>query len=614
MCGIVGARNDWLIAQGLEPTIAMRSATHAMAWRGPDSEVITAAGDWWLGCARLAISGPRCRQPVVRRGGRFVAAMNGAITNARQLWQTFAPRAATRKTPPNDAWLPLLAVAAQQLDRLQTLRGHHAYAVVDRETGELILGQDRYGEKPLHCLVARIGKRWQLVAFASTLGALRQLGMPEPHSHRRLAEWMRYGFSRAMPHRFSARLRLDRLPKRGEPFTTKTTTMQWCEPAMLPASLSATLPATLPATQPLSTLPPTTGLRERLIASVGRCIDSPSPSGLFLSGGIDSSCLALALGALGEATPAYNFHATGTPELERKAAEAAAMAARLPLHFVDCGPEVLDALPRLTQLAGQPLGDPSILAVHAVAQVAADDGVRIMLGGEGADELLLGYRRYQALQLMPRLTALRPFGSRWSMHKASRYWRATIAKNPIRALLAVTPPALAPLVLSPLITVRRCFRDCEALPDTSRGMALAARDDDLNNYLPQDLLPKVDVALLAAGIEGRCPYLEAGIEEFGTDVDNLGKRSLRLAFASELPEAVAMLPKLGFSLPLDAWFRGKPALLDVLLDPLSQQREHLRPGGLSALIDRHRRGTTDLGHALYLLIAYELHLRSVATS
>lgn len=595
MCGIVGARNDWLIARGLDPQTAIRSATAELAWRGPDSQGTTAAGDWWLGCARLAISGPNAKQPVVRRGGRFAGVMNGAITNARELWRTFLPGAEGRGAPPNDAWLPLLAVEAGDHDALTAMRGHHAYAVVDTATGQLTIGQDRYGEKPLHCLVARVGAGWQLVAFASTPAALHHLGMPKAHPPRRLAEWFRFGWSTAQPHRFTSRLQRTSIPARGRPFVASKPDRNWCEPAS-------------EAPQPRQHQ--SDSLRERLITSVRHCIDSPSPSGLFLSGGIDSSCLALSLGAIGEPTPAYQFRAEGAAAAEREAAEAVALAARLPLRSVDGGPEILETLPRLTELAGQPLGDPSILAVHAVARTAAQDGVRIMLGGEGADELLLGYRRYRALARMPRLRALRPFGSRWSMHKAARYWRATIAANPIRALLAVTPPAFASQVLAPELSRRRCWRDAEAMPAVDRGLAIAARDDDLEHYLPRDLLPKIDIALMAAGIEGRCPYLEGGLEPFGQSPSHLGKRALRDAFHDELPEAVRRLPKVGFSLPLDTWFRNDPALLDVLADPISRSRPHLRPGGLSAAVDRHRRGTTDLGHALYLLLAYELFLRS----
>ena len=195
------------------------------------------------------------------------------------------------------------------------------------------------------------------------------------------------------------------------------------------------------------------------------------------------------------------------------------------------------------------------------------------------------------------------------MHKAARYWRAITAKNPVRALLAVTPPAFGQAVLAPELAGRRCWHDAETAQSVERNLALAAREDDLANYLPRDLLTKVDVALMAANIEGRCPYLEAGVESFGQDIATIDKRSLRAAFQSELPTAVQRLPKVGFALPLDAWFRGDSPLLDLLADSRSQQRAHLRAGGLADAIDRHRRGRAELGHGLYLLLAFELHLR-----
>jgi len=593
MCGIAGARHDWLIEQGLDPAAAIAQATADVGWRGPDSQGTVHAGSWWLGCARLAISGPGS-QPVIRRGGQFAGVMNGAITNARELWPQFTKR--VRDVPPNDAWLPLLAVQNERLELLAGLRGHHAYAVVDVSRDELILGQDRYAEKPLHCLVARVGEAWQLVAFASTPTALRSLGMPAVADHRRLSQWFRYGWNEQRPHRFSARLRLDCLPQRGTPLRERSSARSFCEPIEVARQAHAA----------------DAGLRQQLIASVQRCIDSPSPSALFLSGGIDSSCLALSLAANNAKVPAYQFRAKGAQATERDAAVAVAAAAGLRLREVNGGPEVLDALPDLTRHAGMPLGDPSILAVHAVARQAANDGIRIMLGGEGADELLLGYQRYRALNKLPRVGALkklRPFGGGWSMHKAARYWRAIVAQNPVRALLAVTPPAFAQNVLAPSLADRRCWRDAEQV-DAANGLSLAARADDLDNYLPRDLLPKVDVALMAAGIEGRCPYLEAGIESFGAGLEALGKRALRQAFASELPSIVERLPKFGFSLPLNTWFRGESSTLDVLAESRSQQREHLRPGGLALAVDRHRSGQSDLGHGLYLLLAYELHLRA----
>src|SRR5262245_40418663 len=169
MCGIVGARHDWLVQQGLDPEAAMRDAVESLRWRGPDGVGVVRAGAWWLGCARLAI-GPRgSRQPLVRRGGRFVCVMNGAITNARALWaRAFVFGVEGRKELPNDAWLPLLAVERGDDELLRSFRGHHAYAVADTRTDELVFARDRYGEKPLLCVAERAGERDTLVAFAST--------------------------------------------------------------------------------------------------------------------------------------------------------------------------------------------------------------------------------------------------------------------------------------------------------------------------------------------------------------------------------------------------------------------------------------------------------------
>lgn len=602
MCGIVGARHDWLLRNGLDPEPAMRRAVAEIGWRGRDGSRVVGAGPWWLGCARLAITQPDSTQPVVRRGGRHVALLNGAITNARELWARLLPRAERLVAPPNDAWLPLLGVEQQDSEALALLRGHHAYAVVDTTSGEIVFGQDRYGEKPFFCLIARDAATPELVAFASTPGALQHLGMPAWGPGRGLAAWFRRGFVDPTPHRFGTRLRLDRVPHRGAPLSAGPHGGTWWR-----------------RWQPRGEQPPTPRrepdtLRERLVHSVARCVDTTVPTGLLLSGGLDSSCLAVALRTLGRTAPAYQFCAAGAPQRERAAAQAVAARCGLPFRAVDAGTEVLLTLADLTRFAGQPLGDPSILAVHAVARAAAADGMRVLLGGEGADELFLGYRRYRALTLLPRLRWLARCAPGWSMRYAARWWRAVVAGDPIGALLAVTPPAFARTVLSAPLAGRRVSRDLGREPADRgtgpEGLVERARLADLDGYLRCDLLPKVDVATLAAGVESRCPWLEGDLAAFGASRAALGKAPIRAAFAKDLPVQVLRLPKRGFSLPLDRWFRGELPWLDLLAEPRTRQRPHLRPGGVAAVVDRHRRGRADLGHGLYLLVAYELFLRS----
>lgn len=588
MCGIVGARDAWLRARGVDPATAMRAAVERLRWRGPDGIGVLHIGGWWLGCARLAITQPRSRQPVARRGGRHAGVLNGAITNARALWQELLPAAAARRAPPNDAWLPLLAVAGGRRDLLEQLRGHHAYAVVDAATDELVLAQDRHGEKPLLTVRAAGGDR--IEAFASTASALAALdAAPQPEAHH-LAGWFRFGFAAATPTR----------TRHGE--------------AILAATRS-----------PLRSLDADAPLAERLRRSVARCVDATVPVALALSGGVDSSCLAASLRELQAPVPAYQFCAVGAPTAERDVARAVAAHCRLPFRPVDGGPEVLDALPTLTRHHGAPLGDPSLLAVHALARAAAADGHRILLGGEGADELFAGYRRYRALaQLawlgpivrfarLPILARLAGLASPTAQRYAARWLRACVAPAPAAALLAVTPPGFA-AALATELAEQPSWRDAAqppGWPTSAEGLPthLQARAADLDGYLRWDLLPKIDVATLAAGVEGRCPFLEG---DFGASAAELalGKRALRRAFAGRLPRRVFQQPKRGFALPLDHWFRGQLPWLDLLADRRTLAREHLRAPRLRELIDAHRAGRVDLGHALYLVVAYEFHLRS----
>lgn len=597
MCGIVGARHEWLLRRGLDPQRAMRDAVERQRWRGPDGAHVVRIGGWWLGCARLAITQPHSRQPVVRRGGRFAGVLNGAITNARELWALLLPGADRRAAPPNDAWLPLLAVAAGDRELLARLRGHHAYAVVDAATDEVVFGQDRFGEKPLWCLVDGPAATPALVAFASTWPALEALGAPPPEPGAALGDLLRTGFADFVAGAVRAPgagpgPRVVAIPRRGEPLVAPAG-REWAGP-WRPAA-AAVRRAEPPAQHTL---------RGRLLAGIARCTDTTQPVGLLLSGGVDSSCLAAGLRAVCRPAPAFQFQARGADPGERAMARSVAAHCGLPFHAVDGGPEVLDALPRLTALAGVPLGDPSVLAVHATARAAAAHGVRILLGGEGADELFLGYRRYRALAALPRLPFLRAFAPRWSMRYAARWLRAATAADPAAALLEVTPPAFREAVLAtPPAAPGRPAGDAPADP------VLAARDADVRGYLRLDLLPKVDVATMAAGLESRCPWLEGDFAEFGSTRAALGKRPLREAFAADLPAAVFRLPKRGFGLPLDRWFRGDLPLLDLLAEPGTRSRPHLRPGGLAEVVDRHRRGAADLGHGLYLLAAVELFLR-----
>ena len=128
-----------------------------------------------------------------------------------------------------------------------------------------------------------------------------------------------------------------------------------------------------------------------------------------------------------------------------------------------------------------------------------------------------------------------------------------------------------------------------------------------------DLLPKLDVATMAAQVEGRCPFLDGDVAralDAMSPMQWLGKAPLRSVYATKLPHAVFAQRKRGFALPLDRWFRGELTMLDLLRDQRTRQRAHLRATGLDRAIDLHRSRRADLGRALYLVAAFEIWLRT----
>ena len=568
MCGILGIR------QTLATRADAARALQALAWRGPDDQTLLAAGGWWLGVTRLAISDKSAPQPIVcPRTGR-IALWNGAVTSAAAEWQEFGPRARTR----NDAELLLLRLETHGEQALARGSGHGAGAVLDPRDGTLWFVRDAEREKPL--FVVLDGN--SVVAFASTAAALQALGLPLELTPAERSRFFRFGFFTHVSSAAPGLQVLDDL--RGAAVARGGRDLQ-----------------------PVAGLPPgpaTGSLRDRLIEAARRSASAEVPVGLALSGGIDSSCLAAALDAADRHLPAYQFCADGAPTAERALAHRVARRFGHQLVEVGGNAALLRELPWLVRCAGLPLGDPSLLAVHALGRRASQDGIKVLLSGEGSDELFLGYPRHRAARILPRHGLRWLPAPAWSMRRTARLLRACQAPVPAEVLLEATPAAFRRQVLTapdlpPLRTQESCLTTLVRL--------------DREQYLACDLLPKLDVAWMAAGIEGRCPFLDHAVKS-APEVRppasaRPGKHALRRAFAATVPAAVFRQKKRGFALPLDRWLGEDPWLLDLLAEPRSLARPHLRAQAVTPLLAAQRQGHLGLGHAWFLLAAFELWLR-----
>ncbi|MFO1052058.1 MAG: asparagine synthetase B [Planctomycetota bacterium] len=578
MCGILGVRRSWR-----DDPSRFDAALRVLGWRGPDDARKVTSGDFVLGVARLTISDPKSPQPIVcPRTGRVVV-FNGAVTSAAEEWPRFAGRLQGR----NDAELLLQRFAEDGPSSLCAHGGGYAFGLWDPQAEELWLGRDPRGEKPLLCV--HDGRR--VVAFASSLDALEALGLRFAQDTAMAATALRFGAS-ASPRCIDEGLCLSGdlrglCVARGD------------GPPLLPWHADRFRAAADDA------------LPVALRAAVTRCATAEPAVAVALSGGIDSAVIAACLAEGERLVPAYQCRFAGDDEGERSRAQAVADRLGLELREVDVDVGVLDHAAALSRHATAPLGDPSVLVTHALARAVARDGVRVLLSGEGSDELLLGYSRHAALRALDRRRllrlALRALPADGLAHsRIARLARAARAPDPHASLLEVAPPSFRAAVLTPDFAHG-------TLPDTTDARFDAVRARELDFYLRFDLLPKFDLAGMAAGIEGRCPFLDPQVVDAAARMapDAVrGKRPLREAFAAHLPRGHFAQRKRGFAVPIDRFWRDSDLLADILLDPRSLQREHLRADGVRAMVARQCRGDVRLGHALWLLVAQELWLRA----
>jgi asparagine synthase (glutamine-hydrolysing) len=388
-------------------------------------------------------------------------------------------------------------------------------------------------------------------------------------------------------------------------------------------------------------------LRERLRAAVRSHLVADVPVGAFLSGGLDSSALTLeAREASGGTLHTFSVRFDDAAHDEGAAAHETASALGSVHHELRLGPDCLDALPEVVRLADEPFAVSSSLALHRLARFAREH-VKVVLTGDGADELLGGYpwrhepelgrgARPSSFARGIALTGARSLrGSRGAgaplgrqlRSRLRRMWdqaderfaeiQAAFAPEELGALLA---PELAPLAARAWAEhpLRAAF-DAEAGVRDPVNRRLRA---DLRTTLVDEMLTKVDRMTMAASLEARVPFLDRAFVEWALRQPGSykirrgrGKALLREALAARLPRT-ARRPKRGFDAPLGRWLRGggRELLGDLLSTEAVSRRGLFRPGAVASLVEAHLRARADHSRKLFGLLVVELWLRESAAA
>jgi asparagine synthase (glutamine-hydrolysing) len=638
MCGILGV----LAASGpgVDATLASR-ALDTLLHRGPDGR-----GEWrdeqagvWLGHRRLAIIDITAggAQPMVSRDGRYVLSFNGEIYNFTQLREQLdADGIALRGHSDTEVLLETIARDGIGIT-LPRLNGMFAFALWDRHSQTLHLARDRFGEKPLY-----YGVLDGALVFGSELKALLALRGRTPNLNRAvLADYFRRNY---VPEPACIFAGLAKLPAGHRLDITRATV------SSLPASqaywsLHGEVAAAVATPLALSDSEAVNAVHDSLARAVEMRMVADVPLGALLSGGIDST-LMVALMQRASTHAVRTFSIGFAEQGYDEAPHARAVARHLgTVHSEQqvSAAEAQAVIPRLAEIYDEPFADSSQIPSVLVAALARR-AVTTAITGDGGDELFGGYLRYGlALNLWRRLRAL---------------------PSPLRALMIKSIVGIAPaqwdrllLGVAPLLPARLRFSApgdrlhklarLAAAPDRAamhaaaaelghRGglvLGLAARvqtaplamppglDDagammlaDALDYLPGDILTKVDRAAMAASLETRVPFLDNEVVALAWRLSptmklrgGVSKWVLREVLARYVPPALSERAKAGFAVPLDAWLRGP--LRNWAGDMLSEQR--LRRAALldHALVTRlwseHQSGRRNHQHVLWALLMFE---------
>ncbi len=614
MCGIAG-----IVSFDGKPVLRqeLQDMCGAISHRGPDDEGFYVDAHAGIGMRRLSIIDVSMgHQPISNEDGSVWVVFNGEIYNFQELRRDLESRGHVFATRTDTEVIVHLYEEYGQ-GCVEHLRGMFGFALWDVRARKLLLARDRLGIKPLYYAYNR-----HRLLFASELKSILQL----PEVDREL-NW------ESVSHLFT--------------FLTTPPTESIIDGIhkLEPGHVLTFSPNHPPAASRYWQLQfePDRGKQsqwfvdrtaELIQESVRLHMIADVPVGAFLSGGIDSSAVVAA--ASRETTGRLQTFSIGFQEEaynELGYARQCATAMGTDHHELILGPDALDELERLVWFLDEPFGDSSAIPTYMVSKLAASK-VKVVLSGDGGDELFAGYEKYQvegrerAQMALPRPARMlmEAAGSRMSQGMRGRnFLRHRSLSGTARYLDAMTLfrrddlGSLFRPEFSQALAPFEPWRDRAACLESQNGHWLSNLQRlDIQNYLPLDILTKVDRMSMAHSLETRVPLLDHKLVEFAATIPpeyqihgGVAKSILKRAMHGVLPESIINRPKRGFAVPLGYWFRGKLGSYaqDLLLGSRTRQRGMFQPQAIENLLKQNQRGREYDLH-LWTLMSFELWART----
>ena len=625
MCGICGIAVPEKVGRNVDQGLLVRMRD-VMEHRGPDDANLYIDGSVGLGHRRLSIvdlSGGK--QPMANEDGSIWISFNGEIYNHKDFRHELEAHG-HRYTSASDTETIIHLYEELGASTAEKLRGMFAYAIWDRKNRRLVLTRDRLGIKPLYYYLTDEG----VIYFASEIKSLLEVQALRPElNYNALSEYLANRFTTGEETLFKGVKRL--LPGH---------TLVWSEGRIEIKQyweVSFHKQSNL-----LSDDKYVAQFQELFDEAVSLRLMADVPLGAFLSGGIDSSAIVASMSKMmGEPVKTFSVGFAERDANELAYARTIAHTFKTEHHEIVVSPEqFFQALPALVYQEDEPIAHPSSLPLYFVSELAREH-VKVVLTGEGSDELLAGYGKYRTtvfnLAVGSQYHSITPQIIRDFIKGAIKGVLPSSLRRKLERTFLFLTPEISEIYFDnfsvfsrqsqiPLFTQEASERmrtkdpykmllqyadasDAEMLLDKLLAI-------DLKTYL-HELLMKQDQMSMAASIESRVPFLDHKLVEFAAGLPVKMKMRglttkyiLRRAMRDRLPKEILTRKKMGFPVPVGAWLRGKFSYIldEYVLSPRALERGIFNPDFVRNLVHRHRAGEQH-DERLWALINFEIWQR-----
>ena len=621
MCGIAGWINLKQSKENHTESV-LHSMCERIVHRGPNSEGLWLDDTVALGMRRLSIIDLHTGdQPVFNCDKSVIVMMNGELYNYREVRAELEKKGHRFTTKSDTEILPHLYEEYGE-DLVDHLNGMYAFSLWDTRKKKLIIARDRFGEKPLYYGVFE-GK----LIYASEPKAMLAHPSVKPELDLdALRHYLSYDY---VPAPMSIYKGISKLPaahmltvENGEIKTRRYWNMSW-------------------SAKPTSSIDDKVAeLRDLLSDAVRMRLVSDVPLGILLSGGIDSSTVAAF--ATQHATERVKTFSIGFEEDSFDESKYARQVAKYldTEHYEEklSATTAGDLISEIGAWLDEPLSDGSLIPTFLLAQFVRKH-VTVALGGDGGDELFAGYPMYYAHTVAAKYTrvpslirkgVIEPVVKRLPVstknmsfdYKAKRFvrganldtverhhsWFGSFSREEQTQFL--TPEILAASDGDIYRGPRELLALCDATTEIEQMQFL-----DINYYMAEDILTKVDRAAMAVSLETRAPFLDPRVGQFAASLPleyklngKSGKHILRLAMADLLPASILHRPKKGFGIPIAEWLKGRlnPLMHDLLSPTRLKEQGIFDADYVQKLITEHQRGTASHHKQLWTLLVFQL--------